>query len=196
MTKIHKDEILNLSQFQKKETFILLYDRACNIEKSIAQEALLIQKVELLNTLSTHGANPILIRQILIEHAFTMYRSMFQASNWEDQREGNISSKAYEYDEEDQKLHKRITCHVNVKVAHQDNIHNPEQWCKHCKVKHRKNRGVYYKGAENEKKYYVWNFIEHHAYALSPLIKRMKTAIEDACLNNCGVDLKICYVKT
>lgn len=179
-------KIKKLQDFEERKAFILLDERASEIEKIIEQ----IQVLRKLECDAIQAASqsqsaaeklsaklkPELDYRFLIlsltKLAFLHYRSMFQSAYWEDNSpiKSEIIPIAYSYDDKHEELHKEIVEYTHQVLAHQD--------IAHCFKK----RGVDWSGSDKYGNNYsvVSNLIPYHADALIPLISLMKNAIRTA----------------
>lgn len=167
--------ITNLVEFNNKETFIRLLDRATYIEKlinTILRIRQLFTNIEIINFLQNQEIDLTEIIRTHTELIYILYRSMFQSAYWEANcRKVDIDPSAYSYDKnltkENQNIHEEIITHVHKILAHQDVEHSQ--------------RGVYppITNERGDEFYATWNGFKYHADALKPHIELMKEAIKN-----------------
>jgi hypothetical protein len=137
---------------------------------------------DVINVLEKNGVVFIDIIFVYTEHIFVLYRSMFQASDWEKKlSRHHISPSAYHYSEELLVIHNEIIDHVDKVLAHQD--FNGKQRYLHDPIN----------SEQNGKSYLFRKSIKYHACMLLPHIFLMKKVIKDIYLSKFNEELKLFF---
>jgi len=170
--KKNKKEILFLSEFTDEKTFYLLDERASHIEKLILEvEKLRNLPIEIWNIFETYSLS---ISDFMISHTeliCILYRSMFQAASFESGARIPISTDAYNYQAEDEKLHDRIITYADEILAHQDNYNSVKNDSRNIYPETINLNGIDY--------YIPYRKIEFHADFILALVLKMKKSILD-----------------
>jgi hypothetical protein len=177
------NSITNLNTFKKKGTFALLKDRITHIEDLIIKTIVLrntLCEVETINLLQTKGFDLMKTVSVYSEYVFVLYRSMFQASKWENSKTQSITTEAFSFTPGEQGLHRKITIHVNKKTAHQDIYKNEPYRYLYEPLKH-----------EGKTFYLVCDNREHHVDALIPLVNKIHHSIVETYESKFGEKLYI-----
>lgn len=166
-------KIKNLDEFKDKKTYKFLDDRVNYIEELIKQiDAIRTLPSEIEKSLSEHKVETFLLFRAFTELVFILYRSMFQKADWEDGFTwSEITPMAYHYTDEHLRLHSEIINYVDKVLAHQDIIGS-------CDRMRRADSSIQDPNRMDD--YMVFNWSDHLANELIPLIILMKNAIKTA----------------
>jgi predicted transcriptional regulator len=104
-----------------KKTFVKLLDRACQLEELIiSTHNLLTLDAKIWNILADKNISVYALIRGQYELFSVYYRSMFQASFWEDINKKHIDPIAYKFNSSQMTIHDKIIEHVDTTLAHQD----------------------------------------------------------------------------
>ncbi len=114
-------KIIDLSDFSHEKTFARLLDRACQLDELLLSvHNLRLLDAKIWNTLADQNISVHALIRYQYELFSIYYRSMFQASHWEQLRKEYIDPSAYHFDSSHIIMHEKIIGHVDKTLAHQD----------------------------------------------------------------------------
>ncbi len=174
-------KLISLEEFKNKETFVRLYERVFDIECKIQQlENISKLNIDLINALERSGIDFMNMIFVYTEYVFVLYRSMFQASDWEEETPRcYILPSAYEYPNQFIEMHDEIIDHVDKVLAHQDI--NARQRHLYAPIKNEK----------DGESYLFCRRIKYHAHMLLPHTTLMKDTIKKIYRSKFNEELKL-----